>query len=241
MRQPEKETLIKAIGAFVSERISVSLASATERIKALEQRAPERGEKGERGYIGPAGADGRQGDAGPEGARGQKGDTGERGPAGERGPEGPEGKPGRDGRDGLPGVQGEKGLDGKDGANGKDGRDGIDGKDGLGFDDITVEFDGERRFSLTFTKEGHVKQFGAFVVPCQIYRGVFKEGQSYERGDVVTWGGSSWHANEVTAEKPGISKAWTLQVKQGRDGKDGAPGAKGDQGPPGRPGIDRHT
>ena len=56
------------------------------------------------------------------------------------------------------------------------------------------------------------------------YQGVFQDGKSYDPGDVVTWGGSAWHANEPTVSKPGESaKAWTLVVKRGRDGKDGKP------------------
>jgi hypothetical protein len=53
------------------------------------------------------------------------------------------------------------------------------------------------------------------------FEGVYQEGQTYEKGHLVTWGGSSWHANEQTMAKPGDSKAWTLMVKRGRDGRDG--------------------
>lgn len=57
------------------------------------------------------------------------------------------------------------------------------------------------------------------------FEGVYQEGQSYEKGHLVTWGGSSWHCNEPTTSKPGDgSKAWTLMVKRGRDGKDGVNG-----------------
>jgi hypothetical protein len=54
------------------------------------------------------------------------------------------------------------------------------------------------------------------------YQGVYVEGKSYDVGELVTWGGSMWHANELTETKPGDgSKAWTLTCKRGRDGKDG--------------------
>jgi len=54
------------------------------------------------------------------------------------------------------------------------------------------------------------------------YEGVYQDGKSYDIGNLVTWGGSMWHANESTTTKPGEgSKAWTLTVKRGRDGKDG--------------------
>lgn len=136
-----------------------------------------------------------------------------------------DGAPGRDGRDGLPGSPGEKGLDGKNG------RDGIDG---LGFDDIHVQYDGERGFTFTFQQGERVKTFGSFMLPVPIYRGVYKPGQSYERGDVTTWGGSMWHCWETTTMKPGEgSKAWQLAVKKGSDGSRGPEGKSGPQGPKG--------
>jgi hypothetical protein len=60
--------------------------------------------------------------------------------------------------------------------------------------------------------------------PTMAYKGVFAAGQTYERGEVVTWGGSMWHANTRTTEKPGeasmASRSWTLCCKKGSDGKD---------------------
>lgn len=55
------------------------------------------------------------------------------------------------------------------------------------------------------------------------YCGVFKKGATYTAGDVVTWNGSAWHANEaIGLQIPGDgSGAWTLIVKHGRDGRDG--------------------
>lgn len=56
------------------------------------------------------------------------------------------------------------------------------------------------------------------VLATMIYRDIYREGVTYERGDVVTWAGAMWHCNEETTEKPGDgSKAWTLAVKKGRD------------------------
>jgi hypothetical protein len=75
---------------------------------------------------------------------------------------------------------------------------------------------------------------GADGTPGLVARGVFVDGQAYERGQLVTWAGSSWHCNETTQTKPGEgSKAWTLMVKRGRDGKDGKDGGPGPSGPPG--------
>jgi hypothetical protein len=52
-----------------------------------------------------------------------------------------------------------------------------------------------------------------------IYRGVYASADEYKRGDLVTFDGSMWHANEETRERPGKSSAWTLAVKRGRDAK----------------------
>lgn len=113
-------------------------------------------------------------------------------------------------------------VPGPAGLGGKDGRDGKDGLDGVGWDDLSVEHDGERQFSVKLMRGERVKDAGSFIVPVDIYRGVWSEGTTYQRGDGVTWGGSEWHCNESTATKPGDgSKAWTLKVKRGRDGRDG--------------------
>jgi hypothetical protein len=139
---------------------------------------------------------------------------------GEPGPPGLPGPKGDAGRDGLPGVPGPPG-------HGLDGARGIDGQDGLGFDDLAVLHDGERSVTFRFLKNDRIKEF-AVTFPMEIYRGVYADGKTYDRGDRVTWAGSEWHANEPTTTKPGDgSKAWTLTVKRGRDGKDGldAPGA----------------
>jgi len=53
-----------------------------------------------------------------------------------------------------------------------------------------------------------------------LYREVWREGE-FERGDVVTWGGSAWHCQIKTTDKPGTSAAWRLMVKEGARGKDG--------------------
>jgi len=53
------------------------------------------------------------------------------------------------------------------------------------------------------------------------FEGVYQDGQSYEKGQIATWGGSCWHCNTTTTTKPGESKDWTLMVKRGRDGRDG--------------------
>ncbi len=92
-------------------------------------------------------------------------------------------------------------------------------KDGLGFDDLSVEHDGERKIVIKFKRDDVAKEFPVFI-PAMIYRGVFSEGRSYDIGDAVTWAGSLWHCDAPTADKPGdTQRAWTLAAKRGRDGR----------------------
>jgi hypothetical protein len=115
-----------------------------------------------------------------------------------------------------------------------DGKDGKDGADGFGFDDLTMEHDGEREFTFRFQRGDQVKEF-KFSAPLVIDRGFWKEGMAVSKGDGVTFGGSYWVAQKDTATKPETTNPdFRLAVKKGRDGKDGD---KGDQGPPGEKGL----
>ena len=94
------------------------------------------------------------------------------------------------------------------------------GADGLGFDDLTVEYDGERSFSLVFAKGEEERAF-SFDLPMMIDRGVFVDGKQYATGDTVTFGGSIWVAQKLQPEgKPGLSDDWRLAVKKGRNAKE---------------------
>lgn len=94
-----------------------------------------------------------------------------------------------------------------------------DGKDGFSLKDFDIER-GEDSRTLIF-------KFGADDIgyeyevsfPFPIYCGVFKEGDRYVPGDLVTFGGCLWHCDKETTDKPGVG-AWTIAVKKGRDGKD---------------------
>lgn len=156
----------------------------------------------------------------PSGPKGEKGDPGDRGS---------DGMPGRDGLtiQGPIGERGERGIDGRDGRDGKDGKDGKDS-------DVTraelekLVHDGVNKavglILRSIEVEGRTLKIGGVVLqnwPVPIYRGVFRQGDPYEHGDMVSFGGSVWHCNAVTDEKPGDgSKSWTLAAKRGRDGKD---------------------
>lgn len=96
-----------------------------------------------------------------------------------------------------------------------------DGLDGFGFDDLSVEHDGERGFVLRFMKGERTKEF-AFELPVVLDRGVWREGDAYKAGDACTWAGSLWIAQKDTDAKPDSGDGWRLSVKRGRDGKDKA-------------------
>jgi hypothetical protein len=152
------------------------------------------------------------------------------------------------GRDGLPGSPGTPGRDGRDGGPGND------GKDGLGFEDLTVSYDGDRTITLAFVREDRVRSFPV-ALPIVLDRGVWRDGQ-YVQGDAVTYAGALWIAQRQTTARPGEGpdNGWRLAVKAPRHGKsafdlaraNGYAGTerqwlaslKGERGPEGRPGRD---
>ena len=118
---------------------------------------------------------------------------------------------------GPPGGAGDVGPPGRDGLDGAPGRDGIDG---LGFDDLDVDYDGERLFTLTFTRGALVKRF-PFTLPIPIDRGVWVATKTYTRGDVVSWKGGGWICQHEAAAGmlPGEGGVWRLAVKKGDDAR----------------------
>lgn len=103
---------------------------------------------------------------------------------------------------------------------GKDGEPGENGIDGMGFDDLIVEHDGERSFTIKLVRGNQVKDF-SFTIPAVIDRGFWKEGTKASAGDGMTSGGSYWIAQKDTTTKPEIGNSdWRLTVRKGRDGKD---------------------
>lgn len=137
------------------------------------------------------------------------------------------GEPGKDGiglADALRDAEGNLVLvlaDGRTKSLGKiDGKDGEPGRDGLGFDDLNVEQVGERTVRFLLKRGPDEAEFDV-TFPVPIYRNVFKEGEPYEQGDLVTWAGSLWHLNEPKGLKPGApDSGWQLAAKAGRPGKD---------------------
>jgi hypothetical protein len=75
-----------------------------------------------------------------------------------------------------------------------------------------------RQVTLCFTRGEEVRKFGLLLnVP--EYKQIWQPDTVYSKGDFVTLGGSLWHANKETDQKPGNSDDWTLAVKKGRDGR----------------------
>lgn len=193
-----------------------------------------------------------------KGDPGEKGEPGDRGDKGEDGLSipGTPGEPGRDGRDGKSGPAGRDALqidpiEGIDEARSyargtyashlgglwraDEDTEGLKGwrclVSGFAAPEIELAEDGRTVIVRSAMSAGKVVE-KSFQLPVQIYRGVYREGETYERGDTATWAGSLWHANEKTADKPGDGSKWSLAVKKGRDGKDGE---KGETGPAGKP------
>jgi hypothetical protein len=160
--------------------------------------------------------------------RGEKGEPGERGERGETGIGVKDALIDRSGvlvltlsdgtRRDLGVVIGKDGSDGQNGADGAPGEPGKDGRDGFdleSFDCVPID---ERTIALKFQQGDTVHSF-ELEFPIPVYRGIFKQGETYKRGEIVTWGGSAWHCNEETGEKPD-SGPWSKMVNRGRDGKD---------------------
>jgi hypothetical protein len=196
------DALSDMLAGIVAEEVSKAVTPLNAKIAELEAREPV---------------------AGPPGEKGERGEPGEKGLDGKDGTDGLTGKDGAGIADLLRDNEGNlvatftdgrlKNLGPIQGANGKDGRD------GFGFEDMDVcVLDDDRTIELSF-KRGEEEKAFTFKWPTVIYRNVFKEGEQYEAGDMVTWGGSLWHCDKVTSAKPGTDD-WTLACKKGRDGKD---------------------
>lgn len=211
------------------------------------------GRDGKDGRDGVDGKDGRDGKDGAPGADGEKGDDGIPGIPGA------DGRDGRDGREGPPGRDALhiEILDAIDetrsyarGTYAKH-RGGliraarrtdpvVDDLADAGWQVVLdpvvgLQFDQSEADPRVFALRG-ITAFGrldakTFRLPAMVYRGVFVEGSDYLPGDTTTWGGSLWHCDAPTRDKPGEgSKAWRLAAKRGRDGRDGKDGERGPEG-----------
>jgi integrin beta 3 len=112
-----------------------------------------------------------------------------------------------------------------------------DGADGLGFEDLSVGFDGERTITFKFARGDKVQEF-SISPPWPLFRGIWREGK-YQAGDTATHEGSTWAALADTDSRPGTPNSqWQLTNKRGRDGREGKAGPPGSAGKDGRDGRD---
>ncbi|MDP9991973.1 hypothetical protein J2W28_001001 [Variovorax boronicumulans] len=89
---------------------------------------------------------------------------------------------------------------------------------------IEQHADNPRKFLVNLSTSSGRQEVKEFNMPVVLYRGIFKEGDAYEAGDSVTWGGSTWIALQDTGSKPdSVDGTWRLAVKRGSPGKDAMP------------------
>jgi hypothetical protein len=88
-----------------------------------------------------------------------------------------------------------------------------------GVADIALDYDGERKITISISKSDGEVETKEVYVPAQLYKDVYREGQLYFKNDVVTLSGSQWTAKCDTKGRPGISDDWTCSVKRGGTGK----------------------
>lgn len=78
------------------------------------------------------------------------------------------------------------------------------------------------------------------AIPTTIYRGIWRDGEVYTKGDQATRDGSTWTLLLPEQKgKPGDDNSgWQLSAKRGNHGRDGLRGEKGERGAEGRAGRD---
>jgi hypothetical protein len=87
-----------------------------------------------------------------------------------------------------------------------------------GIADISIEMPTDRSITIKTVLSNGETQVKTFETLNTVYKGVYEVEAEYVKGDLVTWGGSIWHCNEPTNERPREGhKSWTLAVKKGRD------------------------
>jgi hypothetical protein len=93
-------------------------------------------------------------------------------------------------------------------------------EDGASIEDFDVALN-DRDLTVSMTIGGRVVS-KTIRIPTAHDAGVYKSGNAYEQGAIVTFSGSAFIATRSAAptEKPEASSAWRLLVKRGRDGKD---------------------
>lgn len=114
---------------------------------------------------------------------------------------------------------------GRDGMPGRPGTPGEDGKAGASLESVDVATIGDRKRQFVFLlSDGSTIRTEVEFEGMVLHRDIYVPGESYEKGDAVTYGGSFWIAKRNTKASPKSSDDWRLVVKKGRDGKDAGDG-----------------
>lgn len=221
------EEVFKSVQGYVSrglESLSKRIDELAVSVAALQLKEGAPGAKGATGDPGPMGKDG------PQGPHGEAGKEGAPGRDGRDGREGKDGAPGRDAADiePLPAIDPDKTYPRGTWAKHAGGlwlaraaTDGMSGWDCVveGMAGMSVLEAGDvRSFTVELKMSGGKTLTLPFSVPAMIYRGIWRDGD-YQQGDCVTFGGSLFHCQAATNDKPETSDTWKLAVKRGRDGK----------------------
>jgi hypothetical protein len=90
----------------------------------------------------------------------------------------------------------------------------------MGFDDPPITFDGKQTITFRF-KIGEQVAEHSIKTDLPFDAGVYREGETYPKSALTTFGGRSWIAQRDTSEKPDMTnKDWRLWSNKGRDGRD---------------------
>lgn len=99
--------------------------------------------------------------------------------------------------------------------------DGKPGRDALDIENFDICLDDDGRTVKVKLMRGEDVVEKSLKIATILDKGVYRDGDRYEKGDAVTFGGSLWISCTDNPEgKPGISEAWRLAVKRGRDGRE---------------------
>jgi hypothetical protein len=99
---------------------------------------------------------------------------------------------------------------------GPEGPAGKDGTDGFAAEDLECvqAADDPRLVTLQYRRGDVTTALGTLRFRVPQFCGVYQAGTRYEPGDMVLVGGSQWHCNATTSDRPGNgAAAWTLAVK----------------------------
>jgi len=93
------------------------------------------------------------------------------------------------------------------------------GKDGFTPDDLRLSLKEDGQTIVVTMSAGERVTSKELRLPIPVDAGVFKRGESYQKGQTVSYGGSLFIAQCETSQTPETGPDWRLAVKRGRDGK----------------------